>query len=111
MTDSPPYTPPKVWTWAKPSGGTFANINRPIAGSTHEKDLPVGYPVARVGCAACDNDQQASIGDEYLRLARQLPRSRHQAAPLLAGIGCRPGSIGRHSSHLSCSARNLSGRW
>src|SRR2546428_10062996 len=42
MTDSPDYTPPKVWTWNKPSGGRFANINRPIAGATHEKELPVG---------------------------------------------------------------------
>jgi len=40
--ESPDYTPPKVWTWVKHSGGTFANINRPIAGPTHEKDLPVG---------------------------------------------------------------------
>ena len=39
MTD---YTPPKVWTWNKPSGGQFASINRPISGPTHEKDLPVG---------------------------------------------------------------------
>lgn len=36
------YTPPKVWTWNKPSGGQFASINRPIAGPTHDKDLPVG---------------------------------------------------------------------
>jgi GST-like protein len=36
------YIPPKVWTWNKPSGGRFANINRPIAGPTHDKDLPVG---------------------------------------------------------------------
>ena len=36
------YDPPKVWTWSKPSGGTFANINRPVAGPTHDKDLPVG---------------------------------------------------------------------
>src|SRR6516165_10206669 len=42
MTDSSVYTPQKVWTWDKPSGGQFANINRPIAGPTHEKDLPVG---------------------------------------------------------------------
>jgi GSH-dependent disulfide-bond oxidoreductase len=42
MTDSSDYVPPKVWTWNKPSGGTFANINRPIAGPTHEKELPVG---------------------------------------------------------------------
>ena len=42
MTDSVDYTPPKVWTWAKPSGGTFASTNRPIAGPTHEKELPLG---------------------------------------------------------------------
>jgi GST-like protein len=36
------YTPPKVWTWNKASGGQFASINRPIAGATHEKELPVG---------------------------------------------------------------------
>lgn len=46
MTDSTEcltdYVPPKVWTWAQPSGGTFANINRPVAGHTHEKELPVG---------------------------------------------------------------------
>ena len=42
MSDPMDYIPPKVWTWAKPSGGTFASINRPIAGATHEKELPVG---------------------------------------------------------------------
>jgi GST-like protein len=36
------YTPPKVWTWDQESGGRFANINRPIAGPTHDKELPVG---------------------------------------------------------------------
>jgi len=41
MSDTP-YTPPKVWTWNKASGGRFANINRPIAGPTHDKVLPVG---------------------------------------------------------------------
>jgi len=42
MTDLPDYVPPKVWIWNKPSGGTFASINRPIAGPTHEKELPAG---------------------------------------------------------------------
>jgi GSH-dependent disulfide-bond oxidoreductase len=42
MTDASAYVPPKVWTWDKPSGGQFANINRPISGPTHEKELPVG---------------------------------------------------------------------
>ncbi len=41
MADSE-YAPPKVWAWNKPSGGQFASINRPIAGPTHEKELPVG---------------------------------------------------------------------
>jgi GST-like protein len=43
MTDpTPDYTPPQVWTWNKASGGQFANINRPVAGPTHDKPLPVG---------------------------------------------------------------------
>ena len=42
MANSSEYVPPRVWTWNKSSGGTFANINRPIAGATHEKELPVG---------------------------------------------------------------------
>jgi GST-like protein len=42
MNDPALYTPPKVWTWDKASGGRFASINRPIAGPTHEKELPVG---------------------------------------------------------------------
>ena len=43
MTDSSaPYTPPKIWTWDKQNGGQFASINRPIAGATHDKVLPVG---------------------------------------------------------------------
>ncbi|MBQ0799572.1 MAG: glutathione-dependent disulfide-bond oxidoreductase [Porticoccaceae bacterium] len=42
MDDATSYTPPKVWTWDAESGGKFASINRPIAGSTHEKPLPLG---------------------------------------------------------------------
>lgn len=42
MSDQTEYVPPKIWTWDKDSGGRFANINRPIAGPTHDKDLPVG---------------------------------------------------------------------
>jgi GSH-dependent disulfide-bond oxidoreductase len=42
MASSSEYVPPKVWTWNKPSGGRFANINRPISGPTHDKELPVG---------------------------------------------------------------------
>ena len=42
MTESTTYTPPKVWTWDKENGGAFASVNRPTAGSQHEKELPVG---------------------------------------------------------------------
>jgi GST-like protein len=42
MSDAAEYVPPKVWTWNKENGGRFANINRPIAGPTHDKELPVG---------------------------------------------------------------------
>ena len=42
MSDPANYTPPAVWTWNKESGGKFANINRPVAGATHDRELPVG---------------------------------------------------------------------
>jgi GSH-dependent disulfide-bond oxidoreductase len=42
VTDSTDYTPPKIWIWDKESGGRFANVNRPVAGPTHRKELPVG---------------------------------------------------------------------
>ena len=42
MTDSTAYTPPQVWTWNKDNGGQFASINRPVAGPTHDQELPVG---------------------------------------------------------------------
>lgn len=42
MTDTSDYTPPKIWVWDKANGGEFANINRPVAGPTHERELPVG---------------------------------------------------------------------
>ena len=42
MSDSSDYVPPKVWTWNQENGGRFANINRPVSGPTHTKDLPIG---------------------------------------------------------------------
>ncbi len=42
MTDSLTYTPPTIWVWNKENGGRFASINRPVAGPTHDKDLPIG---------------------------------------------------------------------
>ena len=42
MSDDSTYVPPRVWTWNKDAGGPFASINRPVAGPTHDKELPVG---------------------------------------------------------------------
>ena len=48
MSDHPAYTPPAVWTWNRDNGGKFASINRPVAGATHDKELPVGrHPLQR----------------------------------------------------------------
>ena len=68
MTDAP-YTPPKVWTWNKPSGGAFASVNRPIAGPTHEKDLPVGKHPFQLYSLATPNGQKVTIMFEELLAA------------------------------------------
>jgi GST-like protein len=65
MTDSG-YVPPKVWTWNKPSGGTFANINRPVAGPTHEKELPVGRHPLQLYSLGTPNGQKVTIMLEEL---------------------------------------------
>jgi GST-like protein len=66
MTDSADYTPPKVWTWNKANGGRFANINRPIAGPTHDKDLPVGRHPLQLYSLATPNGQKITIMLEEL---------------------------------------------
>ncbi|SHO65933.1 GST-like protein [Pseudoxanthobacter soli DSM 19599] len=66
MNDSSEYTPPKVWTWEKPSGGTFASINRPIAGPTHDKELPVGKHPLQLYSLATPNGQKVTIMLEEL---------------------------------------------
>src|ERR1700729_2020501 len=66
MSSSPEYTPPKVWTWSKPSGGQFANINRPIAGPTHDKELPVGRHPLQLYSLATPNGQKVTIMLEEL---------------------------------------------
>lgn len=65
MTDSN-YTPPKVWTWDKSNGGQFASINRPIAGPTHEKELPVGRHPLQLYSLATPNGQKITIMLEEL---------------------------------------------
>lgn len=60
------YTPPKVWTWEAENGGTFASINRPIAGPTHDKDLPVGKHPLQLYSLATPNGQKVTIMLEEL---------------------------------------------
>jgi len=69
MSDSAEYVPPKVWTWAKPNGGAFASINRPVAGPTHDKDLPVGRHPLQLYSLATPNGQKVTILLEELLAA------------------------------------------
>lgn len=63
---STPYVPPKVWTWDAANGGEFANINRPIAGATHDKALPKGQHPFQLYSLATPNGQKVSILFEEL---------------------------------------------
>ena len=64
MTDA--YTPPTVWSWNKDNGGRFANINRPIAGATHEKDLPAGRHPLQLYSLATPNGVKVTVMLEEL---------------------------------------------
>lgn len=63
------YTPPKVWTWEQESGGRFASINRPVAGPTHEKALPVGRHPLQLYSLGTPNGQKVTILLEELLAA------------------------------------------
>ncbi len=72
MTDGADYTPPKVWTWDKASGGRFANINRPIAGPTHDKDLPVGrHPLQLYSLGTPNGVKVTVMLEELLEVGHQ----------------------------------------
>ena len=66
MTDTTPYVPPKIWAWNKENGGRFASINRPIAGATHEKDLPVGRHPLQLYSLATPNGVKVTVMLEEL---------------------------------------------
>jgi GSH-dependent disulfide-bond oxidoreductase len=65
-TGTPEYVPPKVWTWEQGNGGRFANINRPIAGPTHDKELPVGEHALQLYSLATPNGVKVTIMLEEL---------------------------------------------
>ena len=66
MTDTTAYTPPKIWTWNKANGGQFASINRPIAGPTHDKELPVGRHPLQLYSLATPNGVKVTVMLEEL---------------------------------------------
>ena len=66
MNDKTDYVPPPVWTWNKPSGGRFANINRPVAGPTHDKELPVGKHPLQLYSLATPNGVKVTVMLEEL---------------------------------------------
>src|SRR5258705_3803595 len=85
------YTPPRVWTWNKPSGGRFANINRPIAGPTQDKELPVGRHPLELYSLGTPNGQKVTIMLEEL-LALGHSAAEYDAWPIRIGEGEQFGS-------------------
>jgi GST-like protein len=83
MTD---YVPPKVWTWDQPSGGQFANINRPIAGPTNDRKLPAGKHPFQLYSLATPNGQKVGIMFEEL-LAKGHSDAEYDAWPIRIGEG------------------------
>jgi GST-like protein len=72
MTADESYTPPKVWTWAKPNGGQFASINRPTSGPTHDKALPVGrHPLQLYSLATPNGVKLTVMLEELLALGHE----------------------------------------
>jgi GSH-dependent disulfide-bond oxidoreductase len=88
---SPEYVPPKVWKWERGSGGRFANINRPIAGPTHEKELPVGTHPLQLYSLATPNGVKVTVMLEEL-LQRGYEGAEYDAWVINIGDGSQFGS-------------------
>ena len=91
MTNRTEYVPPRVWRWDKENGGNFANINRPIAGPTHDKELPVGKHPFQLYSLATPNGQKAAILFEEL-LEKGHKDAEYDAWPIRIGDGEQFGS-------------------
>jgi GSH-dependent disulfide-bond oxidoreductase len=91
MTDSADYTPLKVWTWEKESGGRFASINRPIAGPTHDQDLPIGrHPLQLYSLATPNGVKVTVMLEELLELGHS--GAEYDAWPIRISDGDQFGS-------------------
>ncbi len=91
MSEVDGYTPPKVWKWEQESGGRFANINRPIAGATHDKELPVGEHPLQLYSLATPNGVKVTVMLEEL-LALGETGAEYDAWPIRIGEGDEFGS-------------------
>jgi len=91
MSNTADYTPPKVWAWNKANGGRFANINRPIAGSTHDKELPIGKHPMQLYSLGTPNGQKVTIMLEEL-LAKGHTGAEYDAWLIRIGEGEQFGS-------------------
>ena len=78
MTTATDYVPPRVWTWNKPSGGAFASINRPVAGPTHDRALPVGRHPLQLYSLGTPNGVKVTVMLEEL-LALGHPGAEYDA--------------------------------
>ncbi len=91
MAENSTYTPPKVWQWDKESGGRFANINRPIAGATHDKELPVGEHDLQLYSLATPNGVKVTVLlEEFLELG--IKEAEYDAYLINIGEGEQFGS-------------------
>ncbi|SHK45396.1 glutathione-dependent disulfide-bond oxidoreductase [Halomonas caseinilytica] len=91
MSQDTEYTPPKVWTWRQESGGQFASINRPIAGPTHDKTLPVGEHPFQLYSMATPNGVKVTVMFEEL-LAKGHAGAEYDAWLIKIGDGDQFGS-------------------
>ena len=91
MTEESSYSPPKVWKWESESGGRFAKINRPIAGPTHDQDLPVGKHPLQLYSLATPNGVKVTVMLEEL-LAKGIDGAEYDAYPIKIADGDQFGS-------------------
>ncbi|MFN3959498.1 MAG: glutathione-dependent disulfide-bond oxidoreductase [Parvularculaceae bacterium] len=91
MSEQKAWTPPKVWTWDRSSGGQFANINRPVAGATHERPLPEGRHPFQLHSLATPNGVKVTIMFEEL-LAKGFSGAEYDAWPIRISDGEQFGS-------------------
>ena len=91
MTEESSYSPPKVWKWESESGGRFAKINRPIAGPTHDQELPVGKHPLQLYSLATPNGVKVTVMLEEL-LAKGIDGAEYDAYPIKIADGDQFGS-------------------